>query len=200
MAEGLLVVVSGPSGCGKGTICRKFLQRNEDMNISISATTRSPRRGEKDGVNYFFLTEDVFKKMISKNKFLEYANVHGNFYGTPKKYVLDKIKKGENIFLEIDIQGALQIKKIYPNGVFVFILPPSMEELKNRIIRRGTESKSDIDRRYKNAFKEIEYINEYDYAIVNDKVEKAVKKLESIVTAEKSKVDRQIELINKILL
>lgn len=200
MAEGLLVIVSGPSGCGKGTICRKFLQRNEDMNISISATTRSPRRGEKDGVNYFFLTEDVFKKMISKNKFLEYANVHGNFYGTPKKYVLDKIKKGENIFLEIDIQGALQIKKIYPNGVFVFILPPSMEELKNRIIRRGTESKSDIDRRYKNAFKEIEYINEYDYAIVNDKVEKAVKKLESIVTAEKSKVDRQIELINKILL
>ncbi|MCR2042565.1 guanylate kinase [Anaerosalibacter massiliensis] len=200
MAEGLLVVVSGPSGCGKGTICRKFLQRNEDMNISISATTRSPRRGEKDGVNYFFLTEDVFKKMVSKNEFLEYANVHGNFYGTPKKYVLDKIKKGENIFLEIDIQGALQIKKIYPNGVFVFILPPSMEELKNRIIRRGTESKSDIDRRYKNAFKEIEYINEYDYAIVNDKVEKAVKKLESIVTAEKSKVDRQIELINKILL
>lgn len=200
MAEGLLVVVSGPSGCGKGTICRKFLQRNEDMNISISATTRSPRRGEKDGVNYFFLTEDVFKKMISKDEFLEYANVHGNFYGTPKKYVLDKIKKGENIFLEIDIQGALQIKKIYPNGIFVFILPPSMEELKNRIIRRGTESKSDIDRRYKNAFKEIEYINEYDYAIVNDKVEKAVKKLESIVTAEKSKVDRQIELINKILL
>ncbi|MCG4585895.1 guanylate kinase, partial [Anaerosalibacter bizertensis] len=170
MAEGLLVVVSGPSGCGKGTICKELLKRNKDMSISISATTRKPRKGEVDGENYFFLTEEIFKSMINKNEFLEYAHVHGNFYGTPKKFVLEKIENGENVFLEIDVQGALQIKEIYPDGVFIFILPPSMEELKNRIIKRGTESEDDIKRRYKNAFEEVKYIKKYDYLVINDKV------------------------------
>lgn len=199
MAEGLLVVVSGPSGCGKGTICKELSKRNKDISISISATTRKPRKGEVDGENYFFLTEEKFKSMINKNEFLEYAHVHGNFYGTPKKFVLEKIEKGEDVFLEIDVQGALQIREIYPEGVFIFILPPSMEELKNRIIKRGTESESDIKRRYNNAFKEIKYIKKYDYLVVNDKVIKAVKKIESIILAEKCSISRQNELINKIL-
>ncbi|HHV27174.1 guanylate kinase [Anaerosalibacter bizertensis] len=199
MAEGLLVVVSGPSGCGKGTICKELLKRNKDMSISISATTRKPRKGEVDGENYFFLTEEIFKSMINKNEFLEYAHVHGNFYGTPKKFVLEKIENGENVFLEIDVQGALQIKEIYPDGVFIFILPPSMEELKNRIIKRGTESEDDIKRRYKNAFEEVKYIKKYDYLVINDKVIEAVEKIESIISAEKCSVDRQSKLINKIL-
>ncbi|MBU5293358.1 guanylate kinase [Anaerosalibacter bizertensis] len=199
MAEGLLVVVSGPSGCGKGTICKELLKRNKDMSISISVTTRKPRKGEVDGENYFFLTEEIFKSMINKNEFLEYAHVHGNFYGTPKKFVLEKIENGENVFLEIDVQGALQIKEIYPDGVFIFILPPSMEELKNRIIKRGTESEDDIKRRYKNAFEEVKYIKKYDYLVINDKVIEAVEKIESIISAEKCSVDRQSKLINKIL-
>ena len=199
MAEGLLVVVSGPSGCGKGTISKELLKRNKDMSISISATTRKPRKGEVDGENYFFLTEEIFKSMINKNEFLEYAHVHGNFYGTPKKFVLEKIENGENVFLEIDVQGALQIKEIYPDGVFIFILPPSMEELKNRIIKRGTESEDDIKRRYKNAFEEVKYIKKYDYLVINDKVIEAVEKIESIISAEKCSVDRQSKLINKIL-
>lgn len=199
MAEGLLVVVSGPSGCGKGTICKELLKRNKDMSISISATTRKPRKGEVDGENYFFLTEEIFKSMINKNEFLEYAHVHGNFYGTPKKFVLEKIENGENVFLEIDVQGALQIKEIYPDGVFIFILPPSMEELKNRIKKRGTESEDDIKRRYKNAFEEVKYIKKYDYLVINDKVIEAVEKIESIISAEKCSVDRQSKLINKIL-
>ena len=137
--------------------------------------------------------------MINKNEFLEYAHVHGNFYGTPKKFVLEKIENGENVFLEIDVQGALQIKEIYPDGVFIFILPPSMEELKNRIIKRGTESEDDIKRRYKNAFEEVKYIKKYDYLVINDKVIEAVEKIESIISAEKCSVDRQSKLINKIL-
>lgn len=200
MAEGLLTVVSGPSGCGKGTICKEFLERNKDMSISISATTRKPRKGEVDGVNYFFLTEERFKEMVYKNEFVEYAHVHGNFYGTPKQFLLEKLKKGEDVFLEIDVQGALQLKKIYPKGIFIFILPPSMEELKKRIIKRGTESEDDIKIRYRNAFEEAKYIKEYDYLAINDKVLKVVEKIESIIIAEKCRIDRQTELINKIIL
>ncbi|WP_416198099.1 MAG: guanylate kinase [Sporanaerobacter sp.] len=199
MEEGLLVVVSGPSGCGKGTICKELLGRNKDIIISISATTRKPRNGEVEGVNYFFIDKEQFDAMVQNDEFIEYANVHGNFYGTPKKFVLDKLKNGENILLEIDVQGAIQIKKMYPEAILIFIVPPSMEELKNRIVGRGTESESDIEKRYENAFKELEYIKEYEYMVINDEVIAAVEKIESIIMAEKCKTIRQKELIKKIL-
>lgn len=199
MEEGLLVVVSGPSGCGKGTICKELLRRNKDIIISISATTRKPRNGEVEGVNYFFIDKERFDAMVQNDEFIEYANVHGNFYGTPKKFVLDKLKNGESILFEIDVQGAIQIKKMYPKAVLIFIAPPSMEELKNRIVGRGTESKSDIEKRYENAFKELEYIKEYEYMVINDEVMNAVEKIESVIMAEKCKTIRQKELIKKIL-
>ncbi|WP_077367337.1 guanylate kinase [Anaerosalibacter sp. Marseille-P3206] len=199
MEEGLLLVVSGPSGCGKGTIYKELLKRNGKINISISATTREAREGEIDGVDYFFINEEKFESMIKNNEFLEYAHVHTNYYGTPKSFVFDKIEKGNDVLLEIDVQGAMQIKEIYPKAIFIFILPPSMEELKNRIIKRGTESLENIEIRLNNANKELEYINEYDYVVVNDEVIKAVNKVESIIQAEKCKTERQIKNINNIL-
>lgn len=200
MTKGLLLVISGPSGCGKGTICKKLLSRNQNINFSISATTRKPRKGEANGINYFFVGEEEFKNMIKKDEFLEYASVHGNYYGTPKKYVFEKMAEGENIILEIDVQGALQIKEKYPEGVFIFILPPSMEELKNRIVKRGTESKEDIDRRLNNAYKEIELAKQYDYIVLNDQVLSAVEKIESIIIAEKNRTLRQKNLLDEIIL
>lgn len=200
MEEGLLIVVSGPSGCGKGTICNELLKRNQNFNISISTTTRKPRLGEIDGKSYFFVSEEKFKEMIENNEFMEYAHVHSNFYGTPKKFVLDKLKKGENVLLEIDVQGALQIKKIYPKGVYIFILPPSMDELKDRITKRGTETESDISKRFKAAYEELNYAKEYDYLVVNDELLDAVEKIESIITAEKCKTERKINIIKNIIL
>ena len=200
MEEGLLIVVSGPSGCGKGTICNELIERNNNVNISISTTTRKPRVGEIDGQSYFFVSEEKFKEMIENNEFIEYAHVHSNFYGTPKKFVLDKLGKGEDVLLEIDVQGALQIKKIYPKGVYIFILPPSMDELKDRIIKRGTETESDILKRLKTAYEELNYAKEYDYLVVNDELLDAVGKVESIITAEKCKTERKIDIIKNIIL
>lgn len=199
MGEGIMLVVSGPSGCGKGTICKELLRRNEGINVSVSATTRKPRKGEVEGVNYFFVSENKFKSMIKSEEVLEYAHVHGSYYGTPKKFVFDKLESGEDILLEIDVQGAMQIKDKYPQAIFIFIIPPSMEELKNRIIKRGTESKDDIEIRFKNAFKELEYVNEYDYIVINDEVKEAVSKIECIVQAEKCKISRQAKIIENIL-
>lgn len=200
MKEGLLIVVSGPSGCGKGTICNELLKRNNNVNISISTTTRKPRVGEIDGQSYFFVSEEKFKEMIENDEFIEYAHVHSNFYGTPKKFVLDKLGKGEDVLLEIDVQGALQIKKIYPKGVYIFILPPSMDELKDRITKRGTETESDILKRLKTAYEEMNYAKEYDYLVVNDELLDAVGKIESIITAEKCKTERKINIIKNIIL
>ena len=169
------------------------------MVFSVSATTRAPRRGEEDGVNYFFVDEESFKEMVENDEFLEYANVHGNFYGTPKKFVLEQIEKGEIVILEIDVQGALQVKESYPEAVFVFLLPPSMSELKNRIKKRGTESQEDIDLRFKNAFEELKFVDEYDYIVINDEVPEAVKKIETIIGAEKLKVKRLRNIIDSIL-
>jgi guanylate kinase len=199
MAEGFLLIISGPSGSGKGTVCKELLKENEDLIFSISATTRVPRVGEVDGVNYFFIDKNKFDNMVDNEEFLEYANVHNNYYGTPKAFVLDEIEKGNIVILEIDVQGAMQIKKVYPEGVFVFLLPPSMEELKKRIIKRGTESHRDIDIRLKNAFGELELIDEYDYFVVNDQVSNAVEKIETIINAEKLKVKRYDNLIKEII-
>ena len=188
--RGVLIVISGPSGAGKGTICKALLEKHDNIYISVSATTRAPRAGEIEGVNYYFLTKEDFEVKVKENGFLEYANVHGNFYGTPKGNVEKMLEDGKDVILEIDIQGALQVKENFKEGVFIFILPPSMEELKQRIIKRGSETEESLMTRFKNAYKEINYVSKYNYAVVNDTIELAVEKVESIITAEKCRVDR----------
>lgn len=188
--KGLLVVVSGPSGAGKGTICKRLLETKDDLVASISVTTRKPREGEVDGKNYFFVSREEFMEMVERDGFIEYAEVYGNYYGTPRKYVEENIGKGRDVLLEIDIQGALQVKEKYKEGVFVFILPPSMEELKQRITKRGTENEKEILRRFEAAYREINYVSRYNYFIINDEVESATEKLRSIIMAEKCRVDR----------
>ncbi len=195
VSKGLLIVVSGPSGAGKGTICRELLKNNPQIKISISATTRKPRAGEKDGVNYYFITEERFQHMMSEHEFLEYAVVYDNYYGTPKQYVMDNLHSGNDILLELDIVGALQIKKKFEDAVFIFILPPSLKELKNRIVNRGTESLPDIEKRYDAAISEIKQVMKYDYAIINDSISGAVYDIEAIVRAEKCRVVRNYEEI-----
>lgn len=193
--KGVLIVISGPSGAGKGTICKALLEKHPEIKLSVSATTRSPRVGEVDGVNYHFLNKETFLKRIDENDFLEYAEVYGNYYGTPKSNVEEILNSGKDVILEIDIQGALKVKEHSEDGVFIFILPPSMEELKQRIIKRGSETPESLMTRFKSAYQEINYVSKYNYAVVNDTVDAAVNKIESILTAEKCRVDRLKETI-----
>lgn len=188
--KGLLLVVSGPSGAGKGTICKELISKNDDINLSVSATTRKPRNGEVHGVNYFFIEKEKFEEMIDNSEFLEYAQIYDNFYGTPKAAIIECLENGQDVVLEIEMQGAKQIKEVYPEGVFIFVLPPSLEELKNRIVGRGTETKEEIEKRFSCAFEEINQIVSYDYFVVNKDVTKSVKEVESIILAEKNKVNR----------
>ena len=188
--RGVLIVISGPSGAGKGTICKALLEKHKEISLSVSATTRNPRVGEVDGINYHFLTKEDFIGRIEENDFLEYAEVYGNYYGTPKSNVEKILDSGRDVILEIDIQGALKVKEQSNEGVFIFILPPSMEELKQRIINRGSETPESLMTRFKSAYKEINYVSKYNYAVVNDTVEKAVEKIEAILLAEKCRVDR----------
>ena len=188
MRDGFLIVLSGPSGVGKGTVCESLLEKNKNIEYSISATTRGKRPMEIDGQNYHFLSKDEFEKMIKENKFLEYAQVHGNFYGTPKDFVYERVKQGKIVILEIDVQGALQVKDNYDEAVFIFLLPPDMEELRKRIEKRATEDKETIEIRMKNAENELSYIDKYDYTIVNDVVDNTVNTIENIIVAEKHRV------------
>jgi len=188
-SRGQLIVISGPSGAGKGTVCKAILEKNNFW-ISVSATTRSPRSTETDGINYYFLTKEKFMEKIAADDFLEYAEVYGNYYGTPKSEVLKVLDSGRDVILEIDIQGALMVKTSYPRGLFIFILPPSMEELKNRITNRGSETPESLITRFTSAHKEISYVTRYDYAVVNDTVDCACEKIQSIILAERCRVDR----------
>ena len=188
--KGLLLVVSGPSGAGKGTICKALLNKNDQIKLSVSATTRKPRNGEVHGVNYFFIEKEEFTKMIENGEFLEYAQIYDNFYGTPKAAIIECLEKGQDVILEIEKQGARQIKEVYPEGVFIFVLPPSLEELKSRIVGRGTETQEEIEKRFSCAFEEINQIVNYDYFIVNEDIEKSVSDVEAIICAEKNKVTR----------
>ncbi len=195
MNKGLLIVVSGPSGAGKGTICRQLLNTASEIKLSVSITTRNPRVGEVEGENYYFVEKKEFEELIEQDDLLEYAQVYDNYYGTPRKYVMDHINQGKDVLLEIDIQGALQIKDKYPEGIFVFILPPSMQELKRRIIHRGSETEASLEKRFQSAFGEINYVKKYDYCVVNDHLDQAVDQVRAIIKAEKCKVTKDIEEI-----
>ena len=187
--QGVLLVISGPSGAGKGTICN-LLREKIDLGYSISITTRAPRKGEVDGVNYFFKTVDQAKEMIAKDELLEYAEVFGNYYGTPRKFVLDQLAEGKNVLLEIDIQGALQVKERYPEAVLVFIVPPSLEELERRLRGRGTDAEEVILKRLAGATHELSFAKEYKYLVVNDTAELAMEKVRAIVLAEENNISR----------
>ena len=197
--KGLLLVVSGPAGVGKGTINLSLISRNSDIRMSVSATTRSPRPGEIDGVHYFFKTEEEFQKMIESGAFLEYMRVFNtHYYGTPKSFVEQELAEGRSVILEIDVQGAMRVKAAYPDAVLIFIAPPSMSELKSRLIHRGTESSEAIERRFETAFQEMELVDRYDYVVVNDILDLAIARTEDIIVAERCRVSRNGELIEKL--
>ena len=188
--QGLLVVISGPSGVGKGTICKEYFKQHEDAFLSVSATTRAPREGEIDGVAYHFFTEEKFNQLVKEDYFLEWADFCGQRYGTPKKPVFDCIEQGKDVVLEIEVQGAMQIRAKHPEGVYIFILPPSMEELRSRLEGRGTEEKEVVERRLSNADREIAIGKKYNYYVVNDTVENAVERINKIIEVEKLRTER----------
>lgn len=188
MAKGLLIVLSGPSGVGKGTVGNALRKRLPKLTYSVSATTRQPRQGEENGVNYFFRTREQFHEMIEKGELLEYAEYVGNYYGTPRDFVEQTLAQGQDIFLEVEVQGALQVKEKFPEGIFIFLLPPSLDELKERIRGRGTETQAIIDHRMSVAVDEMNLMQHYDYAVVNDEIDLACRRIESIMIAEHCKI------------
>ncbi|MEK3794054.1 guanylate kinase [Paenibacillus sp. FSL R7-0204] len=188
MSKGLLIILSGPSGVGKGTVCTALRPKMPELVYSVSATTRLPRAGEENGVNYFFKSREQFDDMIEGDMLLEYAEYVGNYYGTPRDFVEKTLESGRDIILEIEVQGALKVKEKFPEGIFVFLLPPSMDELKDRIRGRGTEHPDVISHRMSVAEDEIGLIRHYDYAVVNDEIDLACKRIESIIIAEHCKV------------
>ncbi len=197
--KGILFILSGPSGVGKGTVRKKLFEEASELQYSISMTTRDMRPGELDGIDYFYKSVEEFETLIEQNQLLEYAKYVSNYYGTPRKYVEETLAKGQDVFLEIEVQGALQVKENFPEGVFIFLFPPSLEELKNRIVNRGTESQELVVNRLKEARKEIEMMDAYDYVVVNDRVEHAVDKVKAIIKSEHLKRERVAKQYKKIL-
>ena len=198
MSEGVLTVVSGFSGAGKGTVMKRLIQKYDDYALSISVTTRNPREGERDGIEYFFKTKEEVEAMIENDEFLEYARYVDNYYGTPRFYVEEMLAKGKNVILEIEIQGAMQIKAKNQEAVLVFVTPPSFEELRNRLVGRVTETADVIESRLKRASEEAEGMPSYDYILVNDQVEDCVDRLHQIILSERAKAQRNEEFINTI--
>ena len=199
MAKGILFVVSAPAGCGKDTILEQALSRSINLHYSVSATTRPMRPGETDGVSYHFKTRDQFEQMIAQNELLEHTEYCGNYYGTPRKTVEDMLVSGKNAVLKIEIEGAANVKKLFPEAVLIFILPPSMQELEHRLRGRGTEDEPTIQKRLEQAKTELSYAKNYDYAITNGDLEKAVDDLIAVVTAESFKVTRSADLIENLI-
>ncbi|MDQ0155962.1 guanylate kinase [Robertmurraya andreesenii] len=198
--KGLLIVLSGPSGVGKGTVRKAiFEQENTAFEYSISMTTRAPRQGEVNGVDYFFKTREEFEELIKQGKLLEYAEFVGNYYGTPVDYVQETLNRGKDVFLEIEVQGARQVREKFPDGLFIFLVPPSLSELKQRIVTRGTESEDVIRNRMNAAKEEIEMMHLYDYVVENDKVELAVERINAIVIAEHLRRERVEPKYKKML-
>lgn len=199
--KGKLLVLSGLSAAGKGTIVKEILKRFDNYALSISATTREKRNNELDGVDYFFVSKEKFEEMIKNGELIEYANYVGNFYGTPRKYVEEKLDSGINIILEIEMQGALQIKKIYSEAILVFIIPKDAKTQRERLISRGRESNEQIEKRIKQAVVDATYAVHYDYVIINDDLSNAVKDIEEIVegTYDKNKNEQTLKILNKIV-
>lgn len=196
--EGLKIILSGPSGSGKGTIVKELI-KDDHFVLSISATTRKPREGEVHGSHYFFKSKEEFESMIAKAELLEYACFCDNYYGTPKAFIDDTIQSGKDVILEIEVQGALQVKSVYPDAIFVFIMPPTMAELRSRLIGRNTETQDVIEKRLTRAVDELKLYREYDYIVINDDLDLAVEQIKHIVHAEKSKSYRYKNYIKEML-
>ncbi len=196
--RGIMFIVSAPSGAGKTTLCRMAVEHFKDIRFSISYTTRSPRKGEEEGRDYHFVSEATFKEMLERGDFLEWAEVHGYFYGTPKDEVERMLKEGHDVILDIDVQGAKQIKSKGKEGVYIFIAPPSLEVCRERLRKRGVDSEEEIDRRLENAKKELAEALWYDYIIINDRLEDAFERLKAIILAEKSRAFRMRPFLPKI--
>jgi len=189
--KGLLFVVSGPSGVGKGTLREKLFKMFKDLTYSVSMTTRSPRKEEVNGIDYHFVSEAIFKQMIKENKFIEWAMVHGDYKGTTYEFLIERLKTGNDTLLEIDVQGAVQVKDKMPWGIYIFIAPPSWNDLEYRLRNRKTEEKKELEKRLGDARTEIKYVNNYDYLVINDNIETALKKLEAIIIAERCKIHKK---------
>lgn len=196
--KGILVVVSGFSGAGKGTVMKMLLEKYNSYSLSISATTRKPREGEENGREYFFKTKEEFEKMIEENRLIEYADYVGNYYGTPRDYVEKQLECGKDVILEIELQGALQVKEKFPETLLVFLTPPCAQELKARLEGRGTEDNNTIMARLKRAAEEAAYMDRYDCVLINDNLEKCVDDLHGIIQSEHWKAGRNKELIDKM--
>lgn len=196
--QGLLVVVSGFSGAGKGTAMKRLLEKYNTYALSVSATTRAPREGERDGREYFFKTVQMFEEMIANDELVEYAQYVANYYGTPKAYVEEQLAAGKNVILEIEIQGALKIKQKFPDAVLLFVVPPSAAVLRERLIGRGTENLNVIEARLKRAAEEAEGVEAYDYIVVNDNLEDCVEDINEIIKSEQKRVAKNLTLINNI--
>lgn len=196
--RGILIVVSGFAGAGKGTIMNNLIEKYPGYALSVSATSRAPREGEKEGVNYFYKTREEFEEMIKNDELLEHAQYVGNYYGTPRAFVEKKLDEGMNVLLEIEIQGAMQIKKAFPDALLVFIMPPSAKILKERLTNRGTETPEVIDKRMKRAIEESEGIESYDFIVINDEVDKCTALLHNIILSASYQPSRRREFIEKV--